>query len=223
MIDLEGWWTLNGQPIGDIIHGQYNNGFVPVGGFDVSESPTGEGNKIRITNGVQTDPPLPPPPGPTPPHFETEIIQMDVVGFHAGQAPSPTALTETGAQTEWDWVHVNNVDGRPVSPANPIHVMPDSFFDVFLEAVVPGKPSLPSGQQIHLQPGGTLVARTLTQFINNHGDTESRWQWDVHQAPNTVDWRPGDEYKWVQMPDISKTGMDIRCDVNDDDSARFGG
>ena len=214
-IDLEGWWTLNGQPIGDIIHGQVNNGFVPVGGFDVSESPTGEGNKIRITNGVQTDPPLPPPPGPTPPHFETEITQMDVVGFHAGQAPPPEALTETGAQTEWDWVHVNNVDGHPVSPTNPIHVSPDSFFDVFLEAVVPGKPSLPSGEQIHLQPGGTLVARTLTRFINNHGDTESRWQWDVHQAPNTVDWRPGDEYKWVQMPDISETGMDIRCDRND--------
>lgn len=35
------------------------------------------------------------------------------------------------------------------------------------------------------------------------------------QAPNTVDWRPGDEYKWVQMPDISDTGIDIRCDMND--------
>ena len=215
VINLEGWWTLNGQPIGDIIHGQYNNGFVPVAGFDVSQSPNGEGDKIRITNGKQSDPPLPPPPGPNPPLFETEIVQMDVIGFLPGQAPPPEALSEYGQQNDWPWVHVNNANGLPISTTNPIYVMPDSFFDVFLEAVVPGHPGLPLGQQIYLQPGGTLVARTLTQFTNNAGQTEQRWQWDVHQAPNTVDWRPGDEYKWVQMPDVTNTGIDIRCDMND--------
>ena len=213
VINLRGWWTHDGQPMGDT--GQVNNGFVPVAGFDVSDDVTGEGLKIRITNGKQLDPPLPPPPGPTPPPFETEILQMDVIGFLPGQAPSPEALSETGAQANWSWVHVNNANGMPISRLNPIYVVPDSFFDVFLSVPHQGQPSLPPLQQIHLQPGGTLVARTLTRFTNNAGLKEERWQWDVHQAPNTVDWRPGNEYKWVQMPDISDTGIDIRCDVND--------
>lgn len=211
-INLKGWWTLNGRPVGEIITGQVNKGFVPIIGFDVDDNMAGQGQKIRLTNGNQENPPLPAPPGPIPPPIPVQIVKMDVIVFHAGQAPKPDDLTETGPQATWNWVPVNNANGMPIGTQNPLYIAPDSFFDIFLSP----KPGFPSASSpVVIENGGFLVARTLNQFTNNSGELESRWAWEVHQFSDSSDWKPGDEYKYVQMPDCTNTGIDIRCDRAD--------
>lgn len=212
IIDVVGWWTHDGKPVGDLINNLLNDGYASVLGFDVPDISPGAGQKIRITNGNQQS--LLPPSAIDPAAINMDITQMDVVTFPAGSPPDIRDLQEGGGQSAWNWIPVCNANGLPVSPKNPLNLLSSSFFDVFIESSVPGQPGLPSGQQFSIPSGGFLVARTKMQFKNAAGILEERWQWDIHQAPITP-WKPGDQYKWRQLPDVSTTGIDIRMDRND--------
>lgn len=220
IINLVGWWTRDGRQIGDVIQGNtfVNRGYVPVTGFDVSDDPIGHGQTLRVTNGIQRSPEFP-PLNPTPPSIPIEIVALDLIPFPADQQPPTDALREDGAQQGWQWIHAVDANGTPISTTNPMPFNVDSFFDVFFEVQMPGQPGVPQGQQFTIPPGGSLVARTLMRFTNNKGEIEERWQWDIHGQPTTpCDWNPNDPAKWLQMPDVSPTGIDIRVDSNDNNS-----
>ena len=180
VIDLIGWWTLNGQRIGDIIGGQLNGGYIPLTGFLISDITIPPGQSIRIGNGFVPPAPLPPPsPWPIP----IEIVQMDLIPFHGGEQPQSyfRDLYAGGPQELWPWIPVNN-NGSPISPINPLPVQIDSFFDVFFQISQPGAPGVAAGSEFMIPPDGFLFSRTKISFMNNSGMPEERWVWHIHQA-----------------------------------------
>ncbi len=175
VIDIHGWWTRNGVPVGRIFPWLRNGGYSPTLGFRVEDA----GNQfVRIGNGFVVQP----PPIPPPPPIEVSLTQLEVVPFPPGPPPPLGELREGGTQQFWPWVPVVNGAGVPISPINPMYMAPDSFFDVFLEMSIPGQPGLPPGQQFTIPPGGFLVVRQRMQFINNNNQVEERWQWEIHGA-----------------------------------------
>jgi len=194
IIDLVGWWTRDGVPVGHLFGGLRNNGFVPAMGFNVAD--TTNPQVVTIANGFLQPPNLPPwlppilpPPPPNPPpwppaDFELTVLQMDVVPFPPGIPPPFEELREDGQQANWPWVPVVHHDGQPISPARPHIMMPDSFFDVFLSG-----PPTPGGNQFGvmapftIEPGGFLVMRQKVGFFNNSTrGYEERWFWEIHGA-----------------------------------------
>lgn len=174
MLDLKAWWTRDGQRIGEIIPLR-NGGFVPSLGFAVDDDGGAAGQTIRIANGSIIQ------PGTGEPGIPVQLIGMDVVPFPPGEVPPFRELRVGGSQQFFPWAKVMNGNGLPIGPGNPLPMMPDSFFDVFLEIPQLGKP-FPE-RPITIEPGGFLVARTLVQFVNNSNEVEERWGWEVHGAP----------------------------------------
>lgn len=175
--------------------GLRNQGFVPVIGFNVADTTSPQ--IVTIGNGFLDPPPpwlppilppIPPNPPPWPPaKFELTVLQMDVVPFPPGPPPPFEELREFGQQAGWPWVSVTHNDGQPISPVRPHHIMPDSFFDIFLESAPP-----PGGNQFgvmnpfSIEPSGFLVMRQLVGFTNNNGLYEERWFWEIHGARGDV-------------------------------------
>lgn len=193
IIDLIGWWTRDGVPVGEIFGGLNNDGYVPVVGFNVAD--TGTPQILTIANGLlPPEPPLPPMPLPPPPinpppwppeGIELWIQQADVIVFPPGTPPDFSELREFGEQQTWTgWVPVTHNDGQPINPGRPLYWPPDSFFDVFLEtAPPPGSGNLGILSPFSIPPGGFLVARQRVGFFNNSTRAyEERWFWEIHGA-----------------------------------------
>jgi hypothetical protein len=183
VIDTTGWWTRDGLPVGGMRSELHNLGYVPTMGFDVED--TASPQKIRMGNGqlsILPPLPLPPVPPPWPPApLPLYVLQMDVVPFPPGSPPPFSELYEGGAQSHWAWVPVVYADGQPISTERPYYFAPDSFFDVFLE--IAGKTDTFRTQApVPIPVGGFLVARQLIGFVNNNGQQETRWFWEVHGA-----------------------------------------
>lgn len=89
-------------------------------------------------------------------------------------------LVEGGAQESLPWVPVLRGDGENVSPEKPLPMMPDSFFDVFLEVPQPGQPRPET--QVTIPSGGFLLARQQISLVNNNGEREEQWVWHIHEA-----------------------------------------
>ncbi len=182
MIDLTGWWTLDGQPVGQVIP-LHNNGFVPLLGFDVTPIPAGQ--IVRIGGGFF--PPINPPvpiPGPGPQPMPIELIELDVLSVNPVSLPPDwyDELTEGGEQELWPWVPVHDADGADVGPQNPLDLPPDSFFDIFLTPTI-GEAS--TAAPVTINPGDLLFVRTRRSFTNNAGAPEPNgglWQWHIHEA-----------------------------------------
>jgi hypothetical protein len=190
IIDLVGWWTRDGMPVGRMKANLANQGYVPLVGFNVADATSPQ--TLTLANGiVPIAPVLPPPvinPPPWPPApIEFQILQLDVVPFPPGTPPSFTELREGGLQQSFPWVPVVYADGAPISEVRPLYVAPSSFFDVFLETFgrVDGlHPQTPTP----IEPGGFLVVRQLVQFNNNGSGKalERRWFWEIHGAPRAM-------------------------------------
>ncbi len=183
IIDLVGWWTRDGIPVGEMGRSLHNQGYVPLVGFNVAD--VGSPQIVTIANGdVPITPPLPPPSPPLPPWppapMELWVVQMDVVPFPPGMPPNFHELHEFGEQQSYPWVPVVYADGAPISPERPYFMPPDSFFDIFLD--VPMRNGLRPEQPFTIEPGGFLVARQLVGFYNNAGEQEFRWFWEIHGA-----------------------------------------
>ncbi len=182
VIDLHGWWTRDGVPVGQIIGGLVNNGFWPITGFRVNDlEPSPPGQTLRIGNGDVIDPPTPQP-------IPIELVELEVVALPPGGLENqlgPNWLDELrvgGAQETLPWVPVLRGDGENVSPGKPLYMVPDSFFDVFLEVAQPGQPRPVT--PITIPFGGVLLARQQISFINNNGQPEEQWVWHIHEATN---------------------------------------
>jgi len=182
VIDLRGWWTLNGQPVGEIpgIPPLGNDGNVPLIGFDVEDWPVPpEGQVIRIGNGGVIAPPTPAP-------IPIEILQMDLVPFAPGELEAVLGpdwfnqLYAGGPQENLPWIPVQDGNGNVINPGNPLPMPPDSFFDVFIEIPQPDQPR--PEMPFSIPPGGHLLARQLVLFMNNDFQFESRWFWEIHGA-----------------------------------------
>jgi len=192
IIDLVGWWTRDGVPVGGMIGGLNNSGYVPAVGFNVQD--TSSPQIVTIGNGLLPPlPPLPPDPLPPPPinpppwppdATELWILQADVIPFPPGSPPDFRELWEFGQQQTWPgWVPVTHNNGVPISPGQPLYWAPDSFFDIFLEMSPPPDPeNLGVLSTFSIEPGGFLVARQRVQFLNNNQQVEERWFWEIHGA-----------------------------------------
>ena len=175
-VNLVGWWTKNGLPI---VPPPVNGGAVPIPGFNVRDIPhLGMPQMISLFNQSRGG-------GGGSGGIETEIVQMDVVSLTKEEletylGPIPAAFKElcvSGKQAELPWVQVENERGL-ISESNPQPLMPDSFFDVFLDVSGPIHPMTP----VPIPPGGFLVARERVRFTNNNGLPEIRWDWMIHGA-----------------------------------------
>jgi hypothetical protein len=184
VIDLVGWWTSNGRPIGGL-----NGGAVAIPGFIVDDQPETGGSQIfRILNDSQL---FGGGGGGAGKGIEQQILEMDVfamtreeaIGMFGSLEAIFPQLNLNGMQGQLPWMPVANARG-PISKDNPLLFLPGSFFDVFLDIVGPGQNSLHPLEPIHIQPGGILLTRTLVAFVNNNGDTKPdfRWVWHMHEA-----------------------------------------
>jgi len=185
-VDLVGWWTIDGQPIppGGPVPPP-NGGAVPIPGFEVLDTPLQGPQKVTMHNDSHL---FDGAPGGTSPGIEVEIVALSLVSVDPIQleehlGPLPEALRELrlgGLEETLPWVEVANQNG-PISKQNPQHFPPDSFFDVFFEVDVPGAGLFPV-EPVTVQPGGFVIVRERLQFINNAGEIDWRWAWEIHQA-----------------------------------------
>ncbi len=122
-------------------------------------------------------------------------LTKEELEMHLG--PIPEAFKELrvgGDQQYLPWVPVY-YGMSPISEYNPIHFLPNSFFDVFLDAS--GWPIHPM-EPIQIQQGGFLISRERIGFLNNNGQSEIRWVWHIHEAHPP---KPLIEHsKWSQPP-----------------------
>jgi hypothetical protein len=192
VIDLTGWWTLDGIPVGSIVPIYFNNGYVPLFGFNI-ETVAGMGQTARISNGYidPIQPPTPvPPPGPQP--IQTEIVQLDLVAMDKAALPPDwfDQLYHGGMQDFWPWIPGVN-GGVPIDPMNPLAFPPDSFFDIYLnQSPAPGliTPAAP----ITVGNGQILLIRTLRTFTNNAGMPEPNgglWEWEIHEGGGPMEYQ----------------------------------
>jgi hypothetical protein len=180
-VNLVGWWTQNGgipvppPPFPPPVNG----GSVPIPGFDVQDQPSPmHPQKISLFNHSRDG-------GGGGSGIYTEIVQMDLVSLTKEElerylGPIPGAFEElyyNGDQQNLPWVPVANEKGT-ISEENPQTLLPDSFFDVFLDLSGPIHPVTP----ITIPPGGFLVARERVRFRDNAGVTDIRWDWMIHGA-----------------------------------------
>lgn len=186
IIDLVGWWTRDGVPVGQIYGGLGNDGYVPLIGFNVLDTSSPQTMQIGNGDTVIAPPlPLPPNPPPWPPaDLELWVMQAEVVPFPPGAPPPFEELFEFGHQQFWPWIPITFDDGQPISRMRPLYWMPDSFFDIFLEnAPPPGAGKLGVLTPFTIEPGGFLVSRQLVGFFNNSTrEYEERWFWEIHGA-----------------------------------------
>jgi|GEM_PF-1518873 len=189
VINLTGWWTLDGMPVGSIVPIYFNNGYVPLFGFNI-ETVAGMGQVARISNGYidPIQPPMPVPP-PSPQPIQTEIVQLDLVAMDKTALPPDwfNQLYIGGMQDVWPWVPGMN-GGVMIDPSNPLPFPPDSFFDIFLNhnpapgLITPAMPIMVGDEQI-------LLVRTRRTFINNTGMPEPNgglWEWEIHEGDQTM-------------------------------------
>ena len=189
VVDLIGWWTQDGIPVGQIYGGLRNQGYVPAIGFNVVDQVSPQ--VITIGNGdLPITPALPPPPiaPPWPPAgISLLFVQAEVVPFPPGAPPPFRELWEFGQQQGWPWIPVIYDDGTPVSRSRPVYLAPSSFFDIFLEsAPPPGSGRMGVQDPFTIAPGGFVVMRQLVGFLNNSTrEYEERWFWEIHGAQGT--------------------------------------
>ena len=177
VIDLVGWWTRDGKPIGGV-----NGGAVPIPGFIVRDQPEQGPQTFTIRNdssqGQQEG-------------IRQRIMQMGLVGMTREELERRFGSPEQafkelrlgGLEGQLDWIPVANAEG-PISPTNSLDFVPDSFFDVFLDITMPPIRELHPVRPIHIGEGDFLFAKTLVAFANNNGDPapDFRWIWHMHEA-----------------------------------------
>ncbi len=180
-VDLVGWWTLNGEPIGQGY--TPNGGAVPVVGFKVQDNPP-EGSQVyRLRNDSHL---MDNTPGAAP-GIHTEIVQLELVSLARAEAeeylgPLPQGfeqLQRGGAGENLPMVAVANEKGV-ISEENPEDFPAESFFDVYVELDVPGAGHPETRQPIG--PGDILIARGTIRYINNAGEPDYREFWHMHEA-----------------------------------------
>ncbi len=189
IIDLQGWWTRDGQQIGDVIGGLANGGLTPVNGFDVT--PVADGQVLRLGAEFIAPIVLPPPigPGPGPFPIDVQILELDVLAIDPSMLPPNwfDELSWGGAQDFWPWVPVGDGAGNEIDPLNPVDMPAGSFFDVYLNDFAgSGSGSFaPMSSPVFIGGGELLLVRSKRTFINNMGQPEANgglWQWDIHGA-----------------------------------------
>ena len=174
VIDLVGWWTVDGQRVST----GANFGYIPIPGFDVTDPE----QRMILQNGNNDG-------GDDDGEIEMTLLDMDLAPI-ADQAQleallglRPLAeLRVGGLQAGLPWINAVNENG-PIMPSNPHEFAVDSFFDVFFELnMPPTMGSLAMETPFTLPEGGFLVVRERYQFINNAGEPEVRWIWELHGA-----------------------------------------
>jgi hypothetical protein len=182
IIDLEGWWTLDGVQMQNGLNG----GFVPIVGFDVQDGVGGDPSQqglqtIQLRNDSRA--------------IDTEIVSMSLISMSPVQLSDKLGddpfgeLTVDGRQKDLPWIPVGLPDPtgtlQPISENNPQSFPADSFFDVFFEVTVGDE--LPSGTGAAVSPvrvgaGDFLLSKQLLRFIANDGQQELRWFFEMHEA-----------------------------------------
>ncbi|MFC1783401.1 GEVED domain-containing protein [Planctomycetota bacterium] len=186
IIELEAWWTRDGQPIVPPPTGPpiVNAGNLPIVGFDVQDQiTTPPGNptvqSVRIQNAGHTGP-------RAAADIEIEIVAMDLVSvapIHVEEymGEDPLAQLRLGGMQDFlPWVQVHQ-GSEPISESNPIVMQPDSFFDVFFDISFEIHPD-PAQPPVVIPPGGHLFVRELMKFTDNSGEVDFRWIWHWHEA-----------------------------------------
>jgi len=173
IIDIVGWWTSNGRKIPD----STNGGHVPIPGFRVEDriagAPGHEPQSLRLQNGDADG-------EPEPGEISTKLVEMQLVGMTPIEVreklgPEPFKELRVGGLVEHlEWRRVLDPSGAPIGPDNPHDFPADSFFDVFFDIDVEGG--------LTLNAGDILIMRQLQHFINNSGEQDFRWVYEIHEA-----------------------------------------
>ena len=177
MIDLKGWWTFNGEPLGDTL----------LPGFVVNDSlAEGDLQSVRLLNQGGT-------PGQIIGMHMAKLTEDHVLGLFGSVEEMFPHLRNGGMLDpkesvqgiEWSEVFVMDPAGGmvPLNPDNPADFPAESFFDVFTELTVdppPGEGVAVPG--ITIAPNDVLVLAELLEHENNAGEPDLRWTWEIHEA-----------------------------------------
>ena len=123
VIDVVSWWTRDGKPVGEKDRGAlYNDGFVPMIGFNVADG--SEPQLLTIANNFVTATPPPPPaeqPPPWPPTpIKLDIVQLQAAVFGPDHEPKFEDLAEGGASEGYKWFDILRADVSKISGDRPL-------------------------------------------------------------------------------------------------------
>ncbi len=182
VVDMKGWWTLNGQKLGE----------VPILGFDVQDQIV-----VPPTPGPEPADPLPPQDSmpqairtQNASGLETEIIAMQLAVLESEDqmnewlGPEPfQELRDGGRQEELPWLPVIQPNGAEVDTQNPVMLPPGGEVVVTLNF----DPSQPQPgfhpiAPIVIPPGGLLLARNLISMEDQYGIRTYHWIFHIHGA-----------------------------------------
>ena len=181
IIDLEGWWTRDGERISGGLH----NGSVLIPGFDVRDTGIDPGNpdggdilprmiQIRNDSDVQV-------PGVVTGMDVAVVKEWMIAEYFQG---NPNLLFDM-LNNEMQGALPREIKWRAV----PLEIIPqefhvDSFFDVFFDIEIPDPDG--TGEMMPLVPdfqqGDFLIDRVGVEYPGNDGVSSWRWTWHMHQS-----------------------------------------
>ncbi|OXU15087.1 GEVED domain-containing protein [Sedimentisphaera salicampi] len=183
ILEVKGWWTKDGEPVGDIAEPNLpNDGFTPLLGFRVEDGminppPIGmpEFGYLTLRNGDGN-------PDTSQGEIPVEIVQLELavlspeeLANQLGDYPFGELNSSSPLQQELPWQPAL-IDGALVGENNPVNMPPDSFFDVFFDIDLP--------EPTPIDAGDFVIIREKVRFTNNNNMVEERWSWHMHEADN---------------------------------------
>lgn len=176
ILDVVGWWTVDGEPIGEFLLPGYRV-------FDNFQNPFE--SRLSLHNDTAID-------GQVTQLFVT-VLSPEEVGLLFGtkenmfqEMRKGGALDPLNGAPPVPWskgVKVNEAGfPEPIEPVNPQDFPAESFFDVFFEIEFPEPGMIGLDPPFRVAPGDVVVAAEEVTFINNAGAEEIRWTWEIHQT-----------------------------------------
>ena len=173
VLDVKGWWTKDGVPIGELDPTLNNGGYSPILGFEIVDGTInpppleqfGLSQKLTLFNGGGIE-------------GDSGVIPVNLVGLQIakvsaseieqllGEYPFGQLNRNSPLQNSLPWQYVF-YNGATVAPSNPVPMPPDSFFDVFFE--------IDLGEPMLINAGDFVVVREMIEFTNNNGIVEQLW------------------------------------------------
>ncbi|NDV61609.1 hypothetical protein G0Q06_04020 [Puniceicoccales bacterium CK1056] len=173
MIDLKGWWTKDGEPVGMTL----------LPGFEAEDEFGPTTPHLRLRNDSQI-------PGEIVALRLTGLSPEEVEGlFGTAQDMFPELapgglLDPENPQSPVPWSEGKEMDPTgQLIPMGPKDFPAESFFDVFYEIEIDTEPGdIVADPPLAMEAGNILVAAELVRYINESGVEEFNWTWELHES-----------------------------------------
>lgn len=176
MIDIVGWWSKDGNPVG----------YPLLPGYEVRddfENPFNQ--KLTLDNNTP---------------YNAQVVDLKMTKLTPAQVTDLFGDIENmlpemardrlldpynpSSPVPWSEGHILGPGGipEPVNELNPIDFPAESFFDVFFEIDLPDPGYITVLPPIPMTQGEVVVGAQLSRYINPAGTETFHWTWEIHEG-----------------------------------------